>query len=123
MDVILRQEENNVRVLWIAGILKKAEFDAVLKAEAAQWGPQTLVKVLVLAEDFQGWERNEEWGDISFFFEHGNRIEKIAIVADAKWETEMMLFAGAGLRRAPVNFFPSGQIASARAWLLGNEGK
>ena len=121
MDVILRQEEDNLRVLWVAGILKKAEFDAAVTAEAAQWGPQTHVRVLVLAEDFQGWERTEEWSDASFFFDYSDRIDKIAIVADPKWETEMLLFAGDGLRRAPVRFFPSGQIASARAW-LGEKG-
>lgn len=121
MDVLLRQEADNVRVLWIAGVLKKAEFDAAVKPEVEQWGPQTHVRVLVLAEDFQGWEQNEEWGDVSFFFEYGDRIDKIAIVADPKWETEMLLFAGAGLRRAPVKFFPSGQTASARAWLREQE--
>ena len=75
MDVLLRQEADNVRVLWIAGVLKKAEFDAAVKPEVEQWGPQTHVRVLVLAEDFQGWEQNEEWGDVSFFFEYGDRIE------------------------------------------------
>lgn len=121
MDVLLRREEGDVRVLWVAGLLKKSEFDAAVNAEAAQWGPETRVRVLVLADEFQGWEQNEEWGDISFFFAHGDQIDRIAIVADPKWETEMMLFAGAGLRRAPVRFFPSGQTASARAWLKGND--
>lgn len=121
MGVILQQENDNVRVLRIAGMLRKSEFDAVITAEAEQWSPQTRVRVLVLAEGFQGWERTEEWGDVSFFFEYGDLIDKIAIVADPKWETQMLVFAAAGLRRAPVKFFPSAQIASARAWLGGKE--
>ncbi|OPY65815.1 MAG: hypothetical protein A4E62_02599 [Syntrophorhabdus sp. PtaU1.Bin002] len=117
MGVILQQEEDNVRVLRVEGILRKSEFDAVIKPEAEQWGPQTRVRLLVLAEGFQGWERSEEWGDISFILQYGDRIDRIAIVADQKWETELLIFAAAGLRRAPVKFFPLRQIGSARAWL------
>ena len=68
------------------------------------------MKLLVLAEGFQGWERNEDWGDLSFFMKYGDQIDKIAIVADPKWETELLIFAAAGFRRAPVKFFPSRQI-------------
>lgn len=117
MSVKLYQEGNNVRVLHISGMVRKSEFDNVVMAEAKQWGAQTRVKVLVVAEDFKGWEQNEEWGDLSFFNTYGDQIDKIAIAADPKWETEMLIFAGAGFRRAPVKFFPSGQIESARAWL------
>jgi hypothetical protein len=117
MGVTLQQEEGNVRVLRATGMLKKSELDAVLTAEAEKWGPATRIKVLVIADKFEGWERNEEWGDVSFFMKHGDQIEKIAIVADPKWEDDLMIFAAAGFRRAPVKFFPSGQIMSARAWL------
>ena len=118
MGVTVQQEEGNVRVLRVMGMLKKSELDAVTRAEAEQWGPATRIKVLVIADKFEGWERTEEWGDVSFFMKYGDKIEKIAIVADPKWETELMVFAAAGFRRAPVKFFPSGQITSARAWLV-----
>jgi hypothetical protein len=117
MSVTLQREEDEVRALQIAGILKQSEFDAVIRADAKEWGSQTRVRLLVRAEAFEGWEQSEKWGDLSFFMEYGNRIERIAIVADPKWETDMLVFAAAGLRRAPVKFFPPSQIASARAWL------
>jgi stage II sporulation SpoAA-like protein len=119
MGVTVEREEGSVRILRVAGMLKKAEFDAVLTAEAKQWEPQTRVKVLVLAEGFQGWERNEGWGDLSFFLKYGDQIDKIAIVGDPKWEDDLLMFAAAGFRRAPVKFFPTGQTASARGWLVG----
>jgi len=117
VGVSLRREENGVRVLSVTGTLKKSEFDAVITAEARQWEPQTRVKLLVVAEGFQGWDRQGDWGDLSFFLKHGHQIEKIAIVADQKWETELLIFAAADFRSAPVKFFPSRQIAEARAWL------
>jgi hypothetical protein len=115
--ITIRQEEDNIRVLQITGTLVKSEFDAVITADAKQWGPQTGMRLLVFAEGFQGWERNEAWGDLSFFLKYGDRIDKIAIVADPKWETDLLMFAAAGFRRAPVKFFPLRQIASARAWI------
>jgi hypothetical protein len=117
MGLSFQPEEDDVKVLRIAGILKKPEFDAVSRAEARQWGPHARVRLLVLAEGFEDWEQSEDWGDLSFFMEYGDRIVKIAIVADPKWETDMLMFAAAGLRRAPVRFFPSLQVAAAREWL------
>jgi hypothetical protein len=117
MGVTLLHLDNNVRVLRIAGVLKKSEFDEVINAEAAQWGPRTRVKVLVVAEGFQGWEGTEEWGDITFFMKYGDQVDKIAIVADPKWETDLLMFSAEGLRRGPVKFFRLEQMAFARAWL------
>jgi hypothetical protein len=54
---------------------------------------------------------------MNFFETHGDRINKIAIVADPLWETDLLMFAGAGFRRSPVKFFPAGRVIQARAWL------
>ena len=117
MAVTIEREKGNVIVLRVTGLIRKSEWDAALAAEAGQWRPTTHVKVLVIMEDFKGLERGADWGDITFFDAHGDQIDKIAIVADAKWEVEILAFAGAGFRRAPVKFFPMSQLTSARAWL------
>jgi hypothetical protein len=117
MGATIEREESNLRVLRITGLLKKSELDAALATEARQWGLTTRVKVLVIVEDFKGWERGADWGDITFFETHGDQIDKIAIVADPQLETDLLMFAGAGFRRAPVKFFSANQLALARAWL------
>ncbi len=119
MSVTIQQEEGNIRILRIEGVLKKPELDAVIWPEAERLDPKLSVRVLVLAQGFKGWEGSEEWGDVSFFMKYGDRIEKIAIVADRKWETDLTVFAGAGLRRAPVAFFTPDQVSKARTWLTG----
>ena len=73
--------------------------------------------MLVIPEDFKGWERGADWGDLTFLDTHDDQIDKIAIVADPQWETEILTFAGAGFRRASVKFFPMSQLTLARAWL------
>ena len=48
---------------------------------------------------------------------YGGEIAKIAIVAEPRWETQALAFAGAGLRKAPVRFFAPNELEQARAWL------
>ena len=118
MSVTIEEGEGDLRVMRITGPLKKSEFDEVLATEARQWKPTTRVRVLVIVQDFKGWERGADWGDVAFFFEHDHQIEKIAIVSDPKWEVQTLTFAGAGVRRGQVKFFPTNQMTLARAWLL-----
>ena len=117
MGATIQQEEGSLRVLRITGLLKKSELDAALEAEARKWKPTTRVKVLVTLEDFKGWERGADWGNVTFMVGHDDQIEKMAIIADPKWESEALMFAGKGFRKGQVKFFPANQIALARAWL------
>lgn len=114
MGASIIEQDGNLRVLRVTGLVKKSELDAVQTAIVNQ--PEH-IRLLVIAEGFQGWERGADWGDLTFFSTYGDMIEKIAIVAPPKWEIDLMAFAAAGLRRAPVKFFPEGQLAQARAWL------
>ena len=117
MGAKIHQEEGHLRVLRITGLLKKSELDAALESEAREWGSATRIKVLIIVEEFEGWEQGADWGDTSFLFDHDHQIEKIAIVADPKWETDTLIFAAAGIRKALVKFFPSDQLVLARTWL------
>ena len=117
MGASIIEQEGSLKVLRITGLLKKSELDDVQATVVDPLGPDSHIKLLVTAEGFQGWERGADWGDLTFFSTYGDMIEKIAIVALPRWETDLMIFAAAGLRRAPVKFFPEGQLAQARAWL------
>ena len=111
------QQENDVWVLRVTGVLQKSELEKIQTAGARELKEGGTVKLLIIAENFEGWERGADWGDVSFFVEHGDQIEKIAILGDAKRKTEWLAFAGAGFRRAPVKYFLPDQITQAQAWL------
>ena len=117
MAVTIQQEEGSLIVLRMTGLLRKSEMDAALAAEARKWGPGTRIKALIMVEGFEGFERGADWGDISFLVKHDQQVDKVAIVADPKWEVETLTFAGAGFRQGQVKFFPRNQLAQARAWL------
>ncbi len=118
MPASIQHESGNLFRIHISGVLRQAELQdvqAVAAQEITRLGRITLLFVL---EQFQGWERDADWGDLEFYAAHDKDIEKIAIVGDEKWRDHGMAFAGAGIRKAAVQFFPPAEDARARAWLL-----
>ncbi len=117
MGLAIQPEGEDIWTLQITGVLTKAEFGTLQTVAAARLGATGHVRVVILAEDFQGWEEGADWSDMTFFVEHGHQLQKIAVVADPKWKEQLLMFLGAGLRSAPVQFFPAGQKADALAWI------
>ena len=64
MTVTIQQESDKLLVMRITGLLKKSELDAALADAAKQLptAPETHINILILAENFQGWERNASLG-------------------------------------------------------------
>jgi hypothetical protein len=98
-------------------IPKRSEFAAEQSALARQIDSGSKPRLLVILENFEGWERGADWNDLGFLISHGGKIYKIAVVAEPRWETLALAFAGAGVRRAPVKFFPPNELEQARSWL------
>ncbi len=74
-------------------------------------------KVLVIVEDFEGWEKSEEWGEDDFLLEHGNEIVKISIVAEERWKERLLMYVGKGLRATEIEFFAPSSLKEAELWL------
>jgi hypothetical protein len=116
---ITAMEENGLSIVRITGQLKKAELDAIQASAVKDFisNPKLKLKLLIIVEDFKGWEENADWGDMSFYFEYGNKIAKIALVADPKRQSELMMFMGSDIRPIPMKFFCPDEIEDARKWL------
>ncbi len=104
----------------LTGLLTWADFQAFLAQTEAQ-GLLTpgAVRVLIHLDHFTGWESGEHWGDISFFCRHDQEIDRIAVVGEARWRDEMLLFLFGDQRHAETRFFTDSDLTAARAWLLG----
>jgi hypothetical protein len=117
MTLTLCREDGRLLTIAARGQFRKADLEqaqAALEAAIARHGK---VRALFIAEDFQGWERGQDWGDIGFMVEHDDDIERIAVVGEARWREEILMFLGAGIRSAPVRFFEPGAAELARRWL------
>ena len=116
-SVTVQRDHDNVYRVELQGTLRKADFQRCqqeLKAEMSRVGP---VRLLFALRSFEGWERGQDWNDLSFFIQHGDDIERIAIVGPEEWRGQTLMFAGADLRRAPVEFFREDAVNEARTWL------
>jgi SpoIIAA-like len=117
MAVQMKYEPNDICVLRISGILKRSEFGAEERALASHIDTLSKPSLLVILENFEGWEGGADWNDLDFYISHGRKISRIAIVAERRWEPLALAFAGAGVRRTPVKFFPPDELEQARSWL------
>ncbi len=104
----------------ITGLLKFTEFAGAQERAAEIIRRQGKVRFLVLVENFAGTEKTGDWGDISFQADNDQFIEKIAIVGDQQWKDLALLFTGKGIRRIPIEFFPTTDLARAQAWLTSD---
>ena len=118
MPLEFKHEANDVCELRISGVLKRDEFAAAQAELARKIDAGAKPRLLVIGENFEGWERGADWNDLDFLFSHSGEIARIAVVADPRWEVHALAFAGAGVRRAPVKFFPPNELAQARTWLM-----
>jgi hypothetical protein len=118
MPVEMKDELNDICALRISGVLKRSEFGAEQSTIARKIDTGLRPRLLVILESFEGWERGADWGnDLDFLLSHSGKISKIAIVSEPRWEALALAFAGAGVRRAPVKFFPPNELEQARRWL------
>ena len=114
----LEQEPDHVFRVEMRGLLRKADLDRARLA-LAENGPPAPVRLLFVLDGFEGWEPHDNWSDLTFYAKYSDRIDRIAIVGDERWRSEALMFAGADLRRAPVEYFvgSSSEAGAARAWL------
>ncbi|UCC99542.1 MAG: STAS/SEC14 domain-containing protein [Phycisphaerales bacterium] len=116
MSVTITKESENLFVTTIKGVFTYDDQKEVEK-HAGNTNLDQKVKILVLAEEFSGWGKEGDWGDLTFMYEHDAQIEKIAVVAEDKWKDQILMFLGAGRRQAAVEFFLPGETQAARDWL------
>lgn len=101
----------------ITGQLNQPDLAAAQKAAADFIRKNGRIRILVVAEDFAGWAKTGDWGDLSFQMDNDRNIIKVAVVVDRKWEDLVNVFIGKGLRQFPVECFQPSEKGKARQWL------
>jgi hypothetical protein len=120
VPITLNHERDNIYRLDIRGMLLKADFDLCQNALAAEIDRIGPVKLLIILDRFEGWERTAAWNDLTFYASHGGNIERIAIVGHERWRDHALMFAAVDLRSAPVQFFSLHMLPEARDWLFAD---
>jgi len=109
-----------VITLKASGLLKEDELQSVQQKMSDVIAKQKKVRILVLVENFDGWDPDGTWNDFSFQDKFDPFIEKMAIVGDKEWEELALLFSAQGLRGFPIEYFVPADSGKARAWLASD---
>lgn len=101
----------------ISGELSKAEVSQIQTAALKAIRRWKKISALFILEDFRGWAKEGDWGDIRFLIDHDKDISKIAVTGDEQWRDLIFAFLAKGFRQAQVEYFPTADLAKARVWL------
>lgn len=113
----IEHDRDNYLVLRVSGELGRADYEAAvpeLENELAlRKGP---LRLMVVLEDFRGWDIAGFWQELKFDAKHASDFGRIAVLGDSsleEWGTALSKpFFGSELR-----YFDLEDRATARAWL------
>lgn len=117
MAVTWEIESGDLAIITVSGTLEKEEYLRAQQEVESAIEQRGGIRILVLLENFSGWERAEGWDDLSFSDRNDRYIEKIAIVGDRKWQDLVYAFTLKGLRPVPIEYFDSQDKTSALEWI------
>jgi len=115
VSVTLTKEPENLVVVHIEGIFTFEDLKEVQNQGRYEISRGGQVRLLILAEQFSGWGKEGDWGDLTFMYEYDPLIERIAVVTSENWKGELLMFLGADRRQAVVRSFASEEVA--KNWL------
>lgn len=100
----------------ITGTISPAELAANQAAMLKQLQDWDGGAMLIICEEFSGFA-DGDWTDLSFQAVADPLIRKMAIIGQQQWEDMALAFTGRGHRPFPIEFFPTGHLREANAWL------
>jgi hypothetical protein len=103
--------------LRITGVMTLADQQALQDQARVLIDQGLRPRALLVLENFKGWEKGVDWGDMSFLTEHGDDIERMAIVGEERWRDEMLMFVAKGLRATEIEYFSPAELDRARQWV------
>jgi len=117
MPALLEHESTHFLVARIRGELSQMELKEFQGAAGPLFKASGDMRLLVILEDFNGWESGRGWEDASFAEEYDPYLTRFAIVGDEAWRDQVLMFALAGLRPVEIEYFATENEAEARSWL------
>src|SRR6188768_2492477 len=117
MSVSISVDAKNLLSVRVSGELTSSQWRDAQRSAAEKLDETSgELLMLVILENFQGWQRGD-WDDASPQSVLDRRIVRMAIVGEKKWEDQVLMFVGKGLRRMQIEYFLPEALDAARTWL------
>jgi hypothetical protein len=118
MPHAIQQLNDRTLHITVIGEFGRADQAAMQDAARALIATAGRISILIVLQDFSGFERGADWGDMDFYARHADDIVRMAIVGDPKWKDNAEAFTGAGMRATKIEFFAPAALAQAKAWIV-----
>ena len=100
----------------LTGKLSKEAYEQFVPLTEQRIQQYGKVRMLVVLNDFHGWDAGALWEDTKFDVKHFNDIERLALVGESKWEKGMATFCRP-FTTAKIEYFDLAQLDDARRWI------
>lgn len=116
MSIVAMDDADGVVTIRLTGRLSEADTVVLENTLASIIRDRGMVGVLVVAENFHGWEHGD-WDSFALQEQTDPYIRRMAIVGERQWEDSALMFAAKGLRPFPIEYFVPEDLEGARAWV------
>ena len=109
-------EEGKIVHVRVSGKLTQEDYEKLIPTWQRVIARAGAMRLLLVMEDFHGWEIGAAWDDLRFEIEHRQSVERVAMVGDKAWE-KWMIKIGALFAPDLVKYFDASEIAEAEKWV------
>ena len=113
---LIEEMDGKLLTVRLSGKLSEEDYELFVPEVERLIQKHGKVRMLVIMEDFHGWDAGALWEDIKFDWKHFSDVERLALVGDSKWEKGMATFCKP-FTTADVKFFDLDHLGEARRWL------
>ncbi|HEY9549270.1 MAG TPA: STAS/SEC14 domain-containing protein [Kiloniellaceae bacterium] len=115
--ITIEHDRDNYLVCRVSGRLTEADYEAAVpEIENALVLRDEPLRLMIVLEDFRGWDIAALWEDLKFDVRHGGDFGRIAVLGESKLEEW-----GAALSKpflgSEIRYFDINERPAARAWL------
>jgi hypothetical protein len=116
--MITRLEKSTDTILGfeLSGKLHDDDYKNLVPTVDAAIAAHGRVRLLAHFVDFHGWDLHALWDDIKFSTTHCNKMDRIALEGDKRWE-EWMSKVCKPFTMAHIRYFDASKIEDAWKWL------
>lgn len=112
----ISEEEGNIVRVEVSGTLTQEDYDKLVPSWKAMIARHGQMRLLFIMTDFHGWKPGAAWDDFRFDLEHGQEVERVAMVGEKKWQ-EWISKLGALFANTKVRYFALADVDQAERWL------
>ncbi|MBE0536386.1 MAG: STAS/SEC14 domain-containing protein [Phycisphaerae bacterium] len=118
MTITMEQKAvENVIEIHLSGKIHRGDYEKYVPEIERILDQQGKIRVLVVMEDFHGWDTGGLWRDIKFDAKHYKDFERIALVGEKSWEKGMATICKP-FTTADIRYFSPNDVEEARRWIL-----